>query len=900
MFRKLVTVTSPERLRRARELQDKLLVLISTARVDFLTAGTHQETKLRFKWVFQSSEYDGFPSKPEEMNDIFPLPQKIAITWSLEEIDRCVNAIDRGFVKIITCPRSRAWTRLELQKSLKSRMYDFIESSLGRRLLPRARNVSTISNDSEVNFYRWEFGEGYPGFLYSSFSLWPHEKYLELSKALDSGALKIVSTVANAPLDNMTMYQAPQSTEIDGTTGAELHRNNSERQKSQMQISQSGQSYVHHSVSMVREKSKLSTDACRAKSSIIDAPHRNTNSSKLLSNNGSSPKYNVKLPTSGSAQRDNVLPDIAAGERERDMSKTDLMKLCNQAWMSLESRDRANGHEHNNARAILNTGLSYAIQLKDQIQIVNNLEHENHNLKLQILQLKRSQASLQQQLCNTQESNEKDISNARLEGEKIAENNVKMLFYSAKEQGRVIGVRAMKDKYRKEGYSSASTNHARLVQSSQPLDAPSAGMSGFIPQKIPSMCADETRSHLSKATVPYPPPRSDPTSPADAIPPLSTSILRKISDLETHHSHHQTPVTNASVQIPPTTRGFHKSFLNEVLGPINCTLNSIPPSHIPNSVKWSTFFTIHLDTQPYIFPLPNPSQTYGQVVHFISQSATEAPRATQGTSFPVLLKTAPDVEQYYYIGHFVVSNVVTTTDLNQVLKNLPDNDENTKHTKHKLLKARDRALGSATSIARNGPVDFYTLQYVFFGEEQYKILVRAQEKFEALKSANNTINLLLEQRVNHNGSASSPLTHKTTPAGPTTMTRRLSPVSSLESLAELNDHNATSQPIHSQNRDLNEPLSMRRKRPFRTDNEEMPKSEDFNTMSPSVPRANKSPTQGSAPTSRRQSSGAKDESLSCKSRRIANTTRTSVLPSHKSLNESSTTKRKLPFGDSPR
>lgn len=160
MFRKLVTVTSPERLRRARELQDKLLVLIcmytylnhtafvailnmepATARVDFLTAGTHQETKLRFKWVFQSSEYDGFPSKPEEMNDIFPLPQKIAITWSLEEIDRCVNAIDRGFVKIITCPRSRAWTRLELQKSLKSRMYDFI----GELTDPKIQSKATYS-----------------------------------------------------------------------------------------------------------------------------------------------------------------------------------------------------------------------------------------------------------------------------------------------------------------------------------------------------------------------------------------------------------------------------------------------------------------------------------------------------------------------------------------------------------------------------------------------------------------------------------------------------------------------------------------------------------------------------------------------------------------------------------
>ncbi|KAB8303536.1 hypothetical protein EYC80_004946 [Monilinia laxa] len=414
------------------------------------------------------------------------------------------------------------------------------------------------------------------------------------------------------------------------------------------------------------------------------------------------------------------------------------------------------------------------------------------------------------------------------------------------------------------------------------------------------MCADETRSHLSKETVPYTPPQSEPTSPADAILALPTGLLQTISDLETHHSHHQSPVTNASVQIPPTTRGFHKSFLNGVFGPINCTLNNVPPSHIPNSVKWTEFFTIHLDTQPYIFPLPNPLQTYGQIVHFTSQSTTETPRATQGTTFPTILRLSPDVDQYYYLGHFVVSNVITTTSFDQVLKSLPENDENTKHTKHKLLKERDRALGSAATITRNMPVDFYTLQYVFFGEEQYKILVRAQERFEALKSANNTINSLLEPHFNHFEGASLTLAHQTRLTEPTTMTRKLPSVPVFESHTDINNHNTTGQSVQPSNKVFNEPSSMRGKLPYRTEYEKMSKSKEYSTMSPSFPRANESLPHGPAPVSRVQSSDATNKSLSDTNCHHVNTPSIPAPLSNKCRDESPTTKRKLTFGDDPR
>ncbi|TGO70364.1 hypothetical protein BOTNAR_0001g00390 [Botryotinia narcissicola] len=116
----------------------------------------------------------------------------------------------------------------------------------------------------------------------------------------------------------------------------------------------------------------------------------------------------------------------------------------------------------------------------------------------------------------------------------------------------------------------------------------------------------------------------------------------------------------------------------------------------------------------------------------------------QGTTYPTLLRPSQDTDGYHYIGHFVVSSVVTTTDFNQVLEILPDLSLDDKHTKQKLLKERDRALGSISESVNDLPINFYTVQYVFFGKEQYKILVDAKNKDDALKAADHTIDLLIE------------------------------------------------------------------------------------------------------------------------------------------------------------
>lgn len=79
-----------------------------------------------FQWIFPSSEYDGFPSEAEEINEVFPLPQKIVLAWPLDDIDECNEAIDKGFVKIMALTRSLAWKREEIYKYLRIRMYDFI------------------------------------------------------------------------------------------------------------------------------------------------------------------------------------------------------------------------------------------------------------------------------------------------------------------------------------------------------------------------------------------------------------------------------------------------------------------------------------------------------------------------------------------------------------------------------------------------------------------------------------------------------------------------------------------------------------------------------------------------------------------------------------------------------
>ncbi|KAF7887017.1 uncharacterized protein EAF02_003664 [Botrytis sinoallii] len=257
------------------------------------------------------------------------------------------------------------------------------------------------------------------------------------------------------------------------------------------------------------------------------------------------------------------------------------------------------------------------------------------------------------------------------------------------------------------------------------------------------MCADEIRDHLSKACALHSPLHSNPTDPADNAMTSSNNLLPTIATFESQKSRHKTAITNASVQIPPATNALHESFLNRILGPINHTLNIVPPSHVPNLVQWTGFFTINLNTQPCIFPLSTPMQTYGQIVHFVSQATAESTRATQGTAYPTLLLLSQDTDEYHYIGNFVVSSVVTRTNFNQVLENLPGFSPNDRHTKHELLKERDRALGSISEFADDLPVDFYTLQYIFFGKEQYKILVYAKNKYDAMKAADYTIVLLI-------------------------------------------------------------------------------------------------------------------------------------------------------------
>ncbi|TGO80577.1 hypothetical protein BELL_0004g00010 [Botrytis elliptica] len=686
----IVTGATPERLERARALQRKLLGLILAARTGlFELIRTPRESSISFKWRFTSPEYDGFPSEPDEVNEFHPLPQKMTIKWSLEDINKCNKAIDGGFISIKASSKAHRWTRLDVQKYTRIRLHDFIESSLGRSLNARPRWISPISNDERFNSYRWQFSETFSEFRQKPFSLWLSANYFELNNALDTGALTVFP---------IREYEASQN--------------------------------------------RISTRVCKPKAQV-SIGQMSPSAVIPFHENG------TQIPASEKVQCNKAATSFISGRLHEEHGTSDLILLCNQAWSHLENHYTTNDCKNNYARATLNIGLSLAIQLEDQIRRANALENENDRLNVQVLQLEHDQAMLQQEISNMREKDEKDVSSARLEGEKIAEENILRLWNSAKERGRVIGVCAMEKMFQRKNIPSDIISEVRNDLSTPSLVIPNSRIGGNQDspnalQRIPPICADESRDRLFKLCALNSPLPSNLTGPAENAMASSNNLLPAVAAFESQKSHHKTAITNASVQIPPAPNAFHESFLNRILGPINRTLNIVPPSHTLSPVHWTRFFTINLDTQPYIFPLSTPIQTYGQIVHFVSQSTAESPRATQGTAYPTLLRLSQDTDEYYYIGHFVVSSVVTTTNFNQVLENLPDLSPNDRLTKHKLLKERNRALGSISGLADELPVDFYTLQYVFFGKEQYKILVDAKKTYDSMKAADHTIDLLIE------------------------------------------------------------------------------------------------------------------------------------------------------------
>lgn len=371
------------------------------------------------------------------------------------------------------------------------------------------------------------------------------------------------------------------------------------------------------------------------------------------------------------------------------------------------------------------------------------------------------------------------------------------------------------------------------------------------------MCADESRSHLPKARALCTPSQSDSTSVVNAAPALSVGLIPTITEFEKQNFCHWIPITNASVQIPPTPRGFHKSFLNHFFGPIKRTLNNVPSWRIPNSVKWTNFFVIHLETQPYIFSTPNPllTQTYGQLVHFISGNEAELPRAAQGTTYPTLLQRTQSVDQYYYIGHFVVSSVVTTTDFDELLKNMPEMSEADKYTKHQLLDERSQALSSAAAAEKDLPVDFYTLQYVFFGDEQNKILLDAQDRFDALKAANNTIDSLLEANDRDKSLSST----GQVPNMPAAMRNRHPSSSETETLPAPNHHNSSSSPLFQVNKAPSEPAAMTKKHISSGESEGPASSNHHKATGTPLPPPDKSRYDETTPMKRKYPSGTENQ-----------------------------------------
>ncbi|KAF7944726.1 uncharacterized protein EAE97_005359 [Botrytis byssoidea] len=535
MVQLIVTGPMPERIERARALQRKLLELILAARTGLLELiPTPRESSISFKWRFTSPEYDGFPSESDEINEFHPLPQKMTIKWSLEDIYKCNKAIDGGFISITASSQSHRWTRQDIQEHMKCRLHDFI----------------------------------------------------------DTGALTVVP---------IREYEASQN--------------------------------------------KISAKACKPKAqvSISEMP---------LSAIIPFHENEVEILASEEAQCNKAPASVISGRFDEGHGTSDLKLLC----------------------------LTFAIQLKEQIQRVNTLEKENDILKVQVLQLEHDQAMLQQEISNTREKDEKDVSAARLEGEKIAEENILRLWNSAKE--------------RRRGISSGITSDARNDLSTPSLVKANFNIgerkdSKYALIRSPPICADESRSHLSKAGALNSPPATNPTDSADNAMNSCDDLLPTIATFDSQESCEGTATTNAS-----------------------------------------DLWTYKSQSQ-YSFAI-----AYSK--------PPKSPRATQGTTYPTLLRLSQDTDEYHYIGHFVVSSVVTTTDFNQVLKNLPDLSPDDTQTKQKLLKERDWALGSLSESVNDLPVDIYTLQYVFFGKEQYKILVDAKNKDDALKAADHTIDLLIE------------------------------------------------------------------------------------------------------------------------------------------------------------
>ncbi|TGO42527.1 hypothetical protein BHYA_0007g00260 [Botrytis hyacinthi] len=520
MVQLIITGPTPERLKCARTLQRKLLELTSVRTALLEVIPTPRESSISFKWRFMSPEYDGFPSESDKVNEFHPLPQKMTIKWSLEDINKCNKAIDGGFISITASSQSHGWTRQDILEYTKFRLHDFI----------------------------------------------------------DTGALTVV------PIPEYEVSQNRISPRVC-------------RPKVQVSIS----------------KMPLSA---------IVPFHEN----------------GMQIPASEKAQCNEAPKSIISSRFHEGHGTSDLKLLYKQAWSHLENQYTTNDYKENYTRATLNTGLTFAIQLKEQIRRANALENENDRSK-----------------------EEKDVSAASLEGEKIAEENISRLWDSAKERGRVIGVCAIEKMFQGQGIPSGITSDVRNDLSTPSLVIPNFDIgekrhSKNALRRFPPICADESRDKLSKACAPHPSPPSNPASPVDMAVTSPEDFLPTIANFKSQNSRYQIAITNASVQIPPATNAFHESFLNRIFGPINHTLNIVPPSQVINPVQWTRFFTINLDTQPYIFPPSTPIQTYGQIVHVVSQATAESPRASQGTTYPTLLRFSQDTDEYHYIGHFVADD----------------------------------------------------------------------------------------------------------------------------------------------------------------------------------------------------------------------------------------------------
>ncbi|KAJ8071717.1 hypothetical protein OCU04_002033 [Sclerotinia nivalis] len=233
------------------------------------------------------------------MNEVCPLPQKIVLKWRLEDIDECNKAIDEGFVKITAFRRTHTWSKVEIHKYSRYRVYDFIESSLGRPLIPRAAWHSPISNDDQVNFYRWEFSEKYPYFLHVSFSSWPLACYFKLNEALDAGYLTIV------PIGENEASGSRMSPKTGGSISTQVHHKKHKRR--------SDQDAIHHSHSMPKEINRTPTSTI-VESSRNEVFYWNTDSSDLSSARLSSPEDTIQVSTSKNVQHGKIHSDVADAE----------------------------------------------------------------------------------------------------------------------------------------------------------------------------------------------------------------------------------------------------------------------------------------------------------------------------------------------------------------------------------------------------------------------------------------------------------------------------------------------------------------------------------------------------------------------------------------------------------